>query len=109
MAAPILILALPVVNITQVTVRRLSRGLSPATASNDHLHDLIRVRSGSQQLTVVILWIAALGLGALGMMLSNTPPVLIYLTVFLTVLLISLVCIMRLIEVRKDGLLAPGD
>ena len=108
-AAPILILALPVVNITQVTVRRLSRGLNPAVAGNDHLHDLIRVRSGSQQLTVVILWIAALGLGALGMMLSNTPPVLIYLTVFLTVLLISLVCIMRLIEVRKDGLLAPGD
>lgn len=102
-AAPILILALPVVNITQVTLRRLSRGVSPATAGNDHLHDMIRLRSGSKQITVVILWIAALGLGTLGMMLSNTPPALIYFTIVMTVLLIAGVCILRLIEVRKDA------
>ena len=39
---PILVLALPVVNITQVTVRRLRRGSSPVLASNDHPHDIIR-------------------------------------------------------------------
>ena len=101
-AAPILILALPVLNITQVTVRRLSRGVSPAAAGNDHLHDMIRVRSGSKQITVVVLWIAALGLGALGMMLSSTPPALIYLTIIMTVVLIASVCIMRLIELRRE-------
>ena len=102
-AAPILILALPVLNITQVTLRRLSRGVSPASAANDHLHDVLRRRSGSKQLAVVILWIAALGLGALGMMLSNTPPLLIYLTVILTVVLIAIVCLLRLAELRAEA------
>ncbi len=101
--APILVLALPVVNITQVTVRRLSRGVNPAIASNDHLHDIIRVRSGSKQLAVILLWIAALGLGALGMMLSQTPPVLIYLTISLTVTLMAIVCLLRLAELRREA------
>ncbi|MGL4609814.1 MAG: MraY family glycosyltransferase [Trueperaceae bacterium] len=101
-AAPILILALPVVNITQVTLRRLSRGLGPATATNDHLHDILRVRSGSKSMAVLVLWIAALGLGTLGMMLSNTPPVLMYLTVVMTVVLMASVCLWRWLEVRGE-------
>jgi UDP-GlcNAc:undecaprenyl-phosphate/decaprenyl-phosphate GlcNAc-1-phosphate transferase len=101
-AAPILILALPVVNITQVTLRRLSRGVNPATAGNDHLHDILRLRSGSKSLSVVVLWIAALGLGALGMMLSNTPPVLIYLTIVMTVLMMAGVCLWRWLEVKRE-------
>ena len=106
-AAPILVLALPVVNITQVTLRRLRRGVSPAQAHNDHLHDLIRVRSGSRT-AVIVLWLATLALGTLGMILSSTPPVLMYLTVAATVLLIGLVCCLRLAEVRREGLSA-GD
>jgi UDP-GlcNAc:undecaprenyl-phosphate/decaprenyl-phosphate GlcNAc-1-phosphate transferase len=101
-AAPILILALPVVNMTQVTLRRLSRGVSPATAGNDHLHDILRVRSGSKNIAVVVLWIAALGLGTLGMMLSNTPPVLMYLTIVMTVLLMAGVCLWRWLEVKRE-------
>ena len=100
--APILVLALPVVNITQVTVRRLSRGASPAQAGNDHLHDLIRQRSGSKNFTVVVLWLATLALGALGMMLSKTPPVLMYITIITTVLLIAGVSVLRLVEVRRE-------
>ncbi len=101
-AAPIMILALPVLNITQVTLRRLSRGSNPTVAANDHLHDLIRVQSGSKQLTVVILWILALALGALGMMLSNTPVVLIYLTIVLTVVSIAIVSALRYFEAKKE-------
>lgn len=103
-AAPILILALPVVNITQVTLRRLSRGVSPATAGNDHLHDILRLRSGSKSLAVVVLWIAALDLGALGMMLSNTPPILMYATILTTVLMMAGVCLWRWLEVRRERL-----
>jgi UDP-GlcNAc:undecaprenyl-phosphate/decaprenyl-phosphate GlcNAc-1-phosphate transferase len=103
-AAPILILALPVVNITQVTLRRLSRGASPALASNDHLHDILRVRSGSKNLAVVMLWIAALGLGTLGMMLSNTPPVIMYVTIIMTVVMMASVCLWRWLEVRREKL-----
>ncbi len=99
---PILVLALPVLNITQVTLRRLSRGVSPTTAGNDHLHDMIRQKSGSKRLTVVILWLATLALGALGMMLSNTPPQLIYLTLSFTVLLITGVSVMSLREVAGE-------
>lgn len=102
-AAPILILAVPVLNITQVTLRRLRRGVSPSIASNDHLHDLIRERSGSQRVTVMVLWFATLLLGALGMMLSSTPPALMYLTVVATVLLIAGASLVRLIEVRLEG------
>jgi UDP-GlcNAc:undecaprenyl-phosphate GlcNAc-1-phosphate transferase len=101
-AAPILVLALPVLNITQVTLRRISRGVSPTEAGNDHLHDILRQRSGSKNIAVIILWIVALGLGTLGMMLSNTPPLLIYLTIISTILLIAVVCLWRYLEVRRE-------
>lgn len=104
--APILVLALPVVNITQVTVRRLRRGSSPVLASNDHLHDIIRVRSGSKNLTVLLLWFATLVLGVLGMLLSATPPLLMYTTVICAVTLIAFVVMLRLREVRAERELA---
>lgn len=102
-AAPILVLALPVVNITQVTLRRLRRGSSPALASNDHIHDIIRQRSGSKRLTVVVLWAATLVLGVAGMLLSRTPPVLTLLTLLVTVVAIAAVSLLRLAEVRQAG------
>lgn len=104
-AAPVLILALPVLNITQVTLRRLRRGANPAVAANDHLHDLLRHRSGSPRVTVYVLWSATLVLGVLGMLLSQTPPVLLLGTAVAAVLLIALVSYLRWREV--DGELAP--
>lgn len=101
-AAPILVLAVPVVNITQVTFRRLRRGASPVLASNDHLHDMIRLRSGSKNLTVLVLWSATLLLGVLGMLLSATPPLLMYTTVVSAVTLIGAVVLLRLREVRAE-------
>jgi UDP-GlcNAc:undecaprenyl-phosphate GlcNAc-1-phosphate transferase len=101
--APILILALPVINITQVTLRRLRRGASPAQASNDHIHDMLRVRSGSKRLTVVLLWAATMLLGILGMLLSSTPPILTFATIVVTVVLIAAVSLLRLAEVRRLG------
>ena len=104
--APILVLALPVVNITQVTLRRLRRGASPVLASNDHLHDMIRIRSGSKNVTVLLLWFATLVLGVLGMLLSATPPLLMYTTVVSAVTLIAFVVLLRLREVRAEQRLA---
>ncbi len=101
--APILVLALPVLNITQVTVRRLRRGRSPALASNDHIHDLLRERSGSKRLTVLLLWSATLVLGVAGMLLSATPPVLTLATLLVTVVMIAAVSLARLAEVRRAG------
>lgn len=101
-AAPILILALPVLNMTQVTLRRLSRRVSPAQAANDHLHDIIRVRSGSPRFTVLLLWAAALLLGVCGMTLSQTPPQLIYLTVLGTTLLLGAMSFLRVRESARE-------
>lgn len=105
--APILVLALPVLNITQVTLRRLRRGASPALAANDHIHDILRERSGSKRLTVVILWMATMALGVIGMLLSSTPPVLTLATLVSTVVLIAAVSLLRLAEVRRLGELTP--
>jgi len=102
--APILVLALPVVNITQVTLRRMRRGADPTLASNDHIHDILRERSGSKRGTVLLLWAATLLLGVVGMLLSSTPPVLTLLTLGLTVVLIATVSLARLAEVRRGEL-----
>lgn len=103
-AAPILILGLPVLNLTQVTLRRLYHQVSPAKAQNDHLHDVIRRQSGSKRLTVLVLWAIALLLGVCGMMLSQTPPELVYLTVLGTTLLVGGVSFLRVREVSREGL-----
>ncbi len=100
--APVLILAVPVLNITQVTVRRLRQGLNPATASNDHIHDLMRRRGRSPRAIVYVLWGATLALGVLGMLLSQTPPVLLLATVVAAVFLIGLVSYLRLREVDAE-------
>lgn len=107
-AAPILILALPVLNLTQVTLRRLSRGANPALAANDHIHDLIRVRSGSKRFTVLVLWLATLALGALGMLIAQTPSVLIYLTLLSSVILLATVSALRVRESGRERRAAQG-
>ena len=101
-AAPILILALPVLNITQVTLRRIRRGMDPTRAANDHLHDILQHRSGSKRVTVLLLWAATLVLGVFGMMMSNTPMPLLLLTIVTTVALVALVVLLRLREVRRE-------
>jgi UDP-GlcNAc:undecaprenyl-phosphate GlcNAc-1-phosphate transferase len=101
-AAPVLILALPVLNITQVTVRRMRRGSSPATADNDHLHDLLRARGRSERGTVWTLWGATLVLGVAGMLLAETPPVLMALTVASAVVAVAGASALRWAEVRAE-------
>lgn len=106
--APILVLALPVVNITQVTVRRLRRGHNPALAANDHLHDLLRVRSGSPRVAVYTLWGAALACGVLGMLVSATPAWLVMATIVGSVSLLVGVTWLRWREVQRTEALQPG-
>jgi len=99
-AAPVLILGVPVVNITQVTLRRMRRGVSPVRAHNDHLHDLMRARGRSERGIVLTLWSATLLLGVAGMLLAETPPVLLFLTVLLAVVATGGASLLRWHEVR---------
>jgi len=100
-AAPVLILGLPVLNITQVTLRRMRRGVSPALAHNDHLHDLLRARGRSERGIVLTLWAATLVLGIAGMLLAETPPVLLLLTALLAVVATGGASALRWWEVRE--------
>jgi len=106
--APILVLALPVVNLTQVTLRRLRRGQSPALASNDHLHDLLRERSGSPRIAVYLLWGATLACGVLGMLISATPPWVVVATIVGCVGSLVVVTALRWHEVRRGEALTTG-
>ena len=106
--APILVLALPVVNITQVTLRRLRRGQDPTLAANDHLHDLLRVRSGSPRVAVYTLWAAALACGVLGMLVSATPVWLVTATIVGSVALLVGVTWLRWRELRRTEALQQG-
>ena len=99
-AAPVLILGLPVLNITQVTLRRMRRGVNPARAHNDHLHDLLRARGRSERGVVLTLWAATLLLGVAGMVLANTPPVMLFATALLAVLTTGGASALRWLEVR---------
>ncbi len=101
-AAPVLILGLPVLNLTQVAVRRMRRGVSPTTAANDHLHDLLRERGRSERGTVWTLWGATLALGVLGMLLAETPPVLLWLTVATAVAAVLGASLLRWLEIRRE-------
>jgi UDP-GlcNAc:undecaprenyl-phosphate GlcNAc-1-phosphate transferase len=105
--APILVLALPVVNITQVTLRRLRRGHDPMLAANDHLHDLLRLRSGSPATAVYLLWGAALLCGVLGMLVSAVPLWLVFTTIVGSVGLLGLVTLLRWRDLRRSEALQP--
>lgn len=100
-AAPILILALPVVNLTQVTLRRLRRRQNPTLAANDHLHDLLRERSGSPRVAVYLLWGATLVCGVFGMLLAATPLPLVVATLVLSAALLAGISLWRWREARR--------
>jgi UDP-GlcNAc:undecaprenyl-phosphate GlcNAc-1-phosphate transferase len=106
-AAPLVILALPLANIAQVTVRRLRRGASPVVASNDHLHDLLRSQGRSERGVVWILWLVTLALGVAGMLVAQTPPAVVVATVVVIVVAIGSASTLRWLEVRRETDGAP--
>jgi UDP-GlcNAc:undecaprenyl-phosphate GlcNAc-1-phosphate transferase len=59
-------LAIPLIDMGVVIVRRLSRGQSPFTAGRDHLHHVLIAAGLPPQTAVLIIHALALGLGAAG-------------------------------------------
>jgi UDP-GlcNAc:undecaprenyl-phosphate GlcNAc-1-phosphate transferase len=84
---PLLIMALPLVDTTQVVIGRLARGIRNPLGHPDktHLHFRVLARTGNARRTAVVLWAAALICGMLGMFVQHIAP----LTVLLTVLFIG--------------------
>lgn len=100
---PVIVLGLPVLNMTQVTFRRIKRGRNPGEASNDHLHDMLRERSGSRRFPVFVLWGAASLLAFCGLLLAGISLLQALLTMLLIALLLSVPTIMRAREARTEG------
>jgi UDP-GlcNAc:undecaprenyl-phosphate/decaprenyl-phosphate GlcNAc-1-phosphate transferase len=79
---PLLIMALPIVDTTQVVLGRLARGIRNPLRHPDktHLHFRVLARTGNARRTAVVLWAAALICGVLGMFAQNISPVTVILT-----------------------------
>jgi len=84
---PLLIMALPILDTTQVVVGRLARGIRNPLAHPDktHLHHRVLARTGNARRTSVALWVVALICGVAGMFAQGIGAG----TVLLTALLIG--------------------
>ncbi|ACO46096.1 MraY family glycosyltransferase [Deinococcus deserti] len=79
---PLIVLALPVLDTTQVVIGRLARGIRNPLGHPDktHIHHRVLARTASARRTAVILWMVALACGMLGMLLQGVPLLAIGLT-----------------------------
>ncbi|GHF98214.1 undecaprenyl-phosphate alpha-N-acetylglucosaminyl 1-phosphate transferase [Deinococcus piscis] len=79
---PLLVLALPIVDTTQVVVGRLARGIRNPLAHPDktHIHHRVLARTASARKTALTLWALSLGFGLLGMAAQGVDAVPIVVT-----------------------------
>ncbi|TSA88126.1 undecaprenyl/decaprenyl-phosphate alpha-N-acetylglucosaminyl 1-phosphate transferase [Deinococcus detaillensis] len=79
---PLLIMALPILDTTQVVVGRLARGIRNPLAHPDktHLHHRVLARTGNARRTSVALWTVALLCGVAGMFAQGIAPLTVLLT-----------------------------
>ncbi|WP_242058785.1 MraY family glycosyltransferase [Microcoleus sp. FACHB-SPT15] len=102
---PVFFLLLPVLDTTQVFVRRLMAGKNPlSTPGKDHLHHRLLAWGFSQRRAALTLWGITLVSNWLAMMLQDMTPIVIYATVISIVVLLGFTVWqrMRAIEVRSD-------
>ncbi len=86
----ILLLLVPVVDTTQVIIKRLMSGNNPlSTPGKDHLHHLLLARGFTQRRSAMILWAATLAADMVAMKMQDTKNMAIVVTaVGITLLLI---------------------
>ncbi|MBI3962170.1 MAG: undecaprenyl/decaprenyl-phosphate alpha-N-acetylglucosaminyl 1-phosphate transferase [Deinococcus sp.] len=70
---PVLVLGLPIMDITTVTFRRVLRRMSPAKAGRDHFHHRLIARGWGQRRTVFVLWSVGLALGTVALIVDGLP------------------------------------
>lgn len=71
---PLLVLAVPLFDITLVVVTRLLEGRSPAQAGKDHTSHRLMSIGFSQRQTLFILYTAGIIFGAIGALVGAAPP-----------------------------------
>lgn len=72
---PLLVMALPILDTTQVVIGRLARGIRNPLGHPDktHIHHRVLARTSSARRTAVILWGVALWCGVIGMLAQGVP------------------------------------
>jgi UDP-GlcNAc:undecaprenyl-phosphate/decaprenyl-phosphate GlcNAc-1-phosphate transferase len=102
--APVVILLVPIIDTTQVVLKRLLRGVRPDTPGKDHLHHLLLKRGFSQRRSVTILWGATLVLTMLSMLIQRVNPLVIVLYAVGTVGLLAFAAALRVRDMAKEPL-----
>ena len=95
---PLIVLALPVLDTTQVVIGRLARGIRNPLGHPDktHIHHRVLARTASARRTAVILWCVALACGAVGMLLQGIHWPVIVATVLVVGACLAFVALRRM-------------
>jgi UDP-GlcNAc:undecaprenyl-phosphate/decaprenyl-phosphate GlcNAc-1-phosphate transferase len=103
----IMLLLVPVVDTSQVIIRRLLSGRNPmSTPGKDHLHHSLLAQGFSQRNSAVILWGATLAADIVAMQMQGTRPMAIALTAVGITLLLLVTVWQRLRAAAEDPDLA---
>ncbi len=99
----IMLLLVPVVDTSQVIIRRLLSGRNPlSTPGRDHLHHRLLAQGFSHRNSAVILWGATLAADIVAMQMQGTRPMAIALTAIGITLLLLVTVWQRLRAVAED-------
>jgi UDP-GlcNAc:undecaprenyl-phosphate/decaprenyl-phosphate GlcNAc-1-phosphate transferase len=104
----IMLLLVPVVDTSQVIIRRLLSGRNPmSTPGKDHLHHSLLAQGFSQRNSAVILWGVTLAADIVAMQMQGTRPMAIALTAVGITLLLLVTVWQRLRAAAEDPDLHP--
>ena len=88
---PFIILAVPIMDITYSSLRRISKGQSPFVADSEHIHHKLLHAGFSQKKTVAILSSVAIAAGALAALFAGPSTLKHYFTAILALVVVMLI------------------
>ncbi len=101
---PILVLGVPILDTSLVTISRLRRGLNPAaTPGKDHLSHRLVVLGLTHRRAVAAIYLIAIGFGLLGVFISQVASLVVAYAVAVSVIVIALSAIAGLESVKYEG------
>ena len=104
--APLFLLAVPIVDTTQVVIRRLRRGVNPlSTPGKDHLHHQLLKFGLSQRRSVLVLWAIILTMNVIGMIVQHINPLVIAVTAIGIMAMLAVVARVRVREAKREAAL----
>ena len=94
---PFVVLAVPIIDITYASLRRISKGKSPFVADAEHIHHKLLHAGFSQKKTVVIITSVAIIAGGLACLFASHNAMKYYF--FLTLALVGIMLLLNIVRV----------